>query len=316
MLPPAIRRILRRPHVPFGAVLMLHRVDTPDAEGVWYNQHLKMSPQTLTCLVDYARQHRCRFVTLNEMADAIRRKRHVRRWIAITFDDGYRDNYTHGVPLFQRLGIPYTIYVCTRMVEGGMLYWWDILEHLVLTNDSVTLNDGQQFDCSTPAARERAFLDIRKVILQLPQNDLLKHLQELFCRYPVDYQLGNGRLGLTWEQLQELRKEPLATIGNHTYSHLAFTGCTDAQILADIQRATDAMQEHVGVTTRHFAFPFGEASAVSRHDVELVKSLGFTTCATTNQDYVRYDTDPLELPRLFVTERNWKEVLDGIIRQC
>lgn len=316
MLPRTVKRLLHHPRAPIGAILMLHRVDTPDAEGIWYNQHLKMSPRTIGEMVDEARRHNCQFVTLDELADAVQQKRNVRRLISVTLDDGYRDNYTHGAPLFQQQKIPYTIYVCTKVVKGEMLYWWDILEYIVLTNDRVTLNDGQTFDCSTKEAKEQAFLDIREVILRLPQDNLLKHLQKLFCHYPVDYQTGNDRLGLTWEQLQELSREPLATIGNHTYSHLAFTGCTDAEICEDIQRATDEMQEHVGVRTRHFAFPFGEASAVSPHDVELVKSLGFTTSATTNHGYVRYGTDPLELPRLFVTERNWRQVLEWIVKLC
>lgn len=316
MLTHALDRLLHRPRTAVGAILMLHRVDTPDAEGIWYNQHLKMSPRTIEEMAAYAREHKCRFVSLDEMTDAIRRKRNVRRLIAVTLDDGYRDNYTNGLSLFRRLNIPYTVYVCTKMVEGEMLYWWDILEHLLLTNGRITLNDGRTFDCAAKEAKEQAFLDIREVILRLPQNDLLSHLRELFSNYSVDYRSGNDRLALTWEQIRELSKEPLATIGNHTCSHLAFSGCSDAEIREDIMRAADEMQEHAGVATRHFAYPFGEASAVSRHDMDLVKTLGFTTSATTNQDYVRYGTDPLELPRLFVTERNWKQVLDGIIAHC
>lgn len=67
---------------------------------------------------------------------------------------------------------------------------------------------------------------------------------------------------------------------------------------------------------KHLAFPFGEATAVSQHDVDLVKQMGFSTSATTRSDYVRYGTDPLELPRLFVTEKNWRSVIDGIVENC
>lgn len=56
----------------------------------------------------------------------------------------------------------------------------------------------------------------------------------------------------------------------------------------------------------HFAFPFGGTTAVSQHDIELVKRMGFKTSATTKDGLMCYGTDLLELPRLFVTERNWK----------
>ena len=80
--------------------------------------------------------------------------------------------------------------------------------------------------------------------------------------------------------------------------------------------AGNEMKEHVGIDMQHYAFPFGEASAVSQHDIQLVKGLGFKTSATTKDGFVCYGTDPLELPRIFVTEKNWKQVIDRIIANC
>lgn len=309
-------RIFRRSSVPFGGILMLHRIDTPDARGIWYNQHLKFSPQTFEIMVDYARKHKCRFVSLDEMADAIRKKKKVRRWIAITLDDGYRDNYENGTPVFRKLNIPYTIYVCTKMVNGEMLYWWEILEKLILGQNEVVLNDGRIFDCSTKEKKEQTFLDIRELILKLPQDNLKENLKTLFANYDINWDYGNDILGLTWEQINELSEEPLAAIGNHTYSHRAFTGLTDDEIKEDINKAAGEMEEKARKEMKHFAFPFGEATAVSQHDIELIKELGFKTSATTNDGFVCYGTDLLELPRLFVTERNWKCVIDRIIENC
>ena len=311
-----INRFLRRPYIPIGGVLMLHRVDIPNTEGIWYNEHLKMSPEVIEEMVNYARAHKCRFVSLDEMADAIRKKKDVRRLIAITLDDGYRDNYVNGTPVFRGLNVPYTIYICTKMVKGEMLYWWEILEQLILMHDEIVLNDGRTFDCSTKENKEQVFLDIREVILKLRQDKLGEQLKELFANYDIDLQLGNDHLALTWEQIKELGKEPLATIGNHSYSHLAFTGCTDDEICTDIKHAADEMRANTGIEMQHFAFPFGEATAVSQHDIDLVKRLDFKTSATTKDGFVCYGTNPLELPRFFVTEKNWKQVIDRIVANC
>ena len=311
-----IARCLHRPNVPFGGILMLHRIDMPDPKGIWYNQHLKMSPLVIGKMVEYAQKYGCRFVSLDELIDAVHQKKSVRRLIVVTLDDGYRDNYTNGIPVFRKLNIPYTIYVCTKMVNGEMLYWWEILEKLVLGQNEVVLNDGRTFDCSTKEKKEQAFLDIRELILKLPQDNLKDNLKTLFANYDIDWEYGNDNLGLTWEQMTELSKEPLAAIGNHTYSHSAFTGLTDDEIKEDINKAAGEMRKNAGIEMNHFAFPFGEVTAVSQHDVELVKELGFKTSATTNDGFVCYGTDLLELPRLFVTERNWKCVIDRIIENC
>ena len=311
-----LSRLIRHPSTPFGAILMLHKVDKPDAGGIWYNQHLKLSPDTLEEMVNYARSFKCRFVSLDEMAEALASKRPPRRLIAITLDDGYRDNYTLGGPIFTRLKIPFAIYVCTKMVKGEMLYWWEILEQLVLSHDSIVLSDGRTYDSSTKYEKEQAFLAIRELIIQQPQDRLEESMKQLLTKYDIDYRYGNDSLGLTWAQIRELNHSPLATIGNHTYSHKAFTGCTDETISADISRANSEMLNNAGKGMQHFAFPFGEALAVSQHDIELVKHLGFKTSATTKEDLIRYSTKPLDLPRLFVTERNWKQVIDRIIECC
>lgn len=311
-----IARFIHHPSTPFGAILILHRVDRPDNNGIWWNQHLKLSPETLEEMILYARKQNCRFVSLDEMADALARKKRHRRMIVITLDDGYRDNYTNGLPLFTKMDVPFTIYVCTKMVNGGMLYWWELLEQLVLTHDSITLNDGRTFPCSTKDEKECAFLDIREIIIRLPQIHLEESLKQLFANYNIDYRYGNYDLGLTWDQINDLSQSPLATIGNHTFSHRAFTGCTDEEIISDIRYANTEMESYTGRKMQHFAFPFGEANAVSEHDIDVVKKLGFKTSATTKEDFVRYKTNPLDLPRFFATERNWKQVIDKIIECC
>lgn len=316
----SLSRILHRPNVSYGAIIMLHRIDKPKENGIWYNEHLKVSQNVIERMAEYARSKGCEFVSIEEMV----RPRHFweqpRKLIAVTLDDGYRDNYLYGSPTFVKLNIPYCIYVCTKMVEKNMLYWWEILEQLCV-NESVinlTLFDGSEklMDCSTKPKKEQTFLAIREMILKLPQVNLLKQLKVLFSKYDIDYDYGNGFLGLTWEQIKELAKNPLCTIGNHTYSHDAFIGCTDEAIKLDISRAATTMKEKTEYEMSHFAFPFGEVAAVSKHDIELVKEIGFKTSATTKDGLICYGTDPLELPRLFVTEKNWKQVIDRIANCC
>lgn len=304
---------IHRPLVPIGAVLMLHRIDEPDVNGIKYNQHLKMSSRAVEEMVQYARNMNFRFVSLDELAETLYEKKKARRLLTITLDDGYRDNYLNGADTFRRMGVPYTIFVCTKMVNGEMLYWWEILEQIVLEKDTVILSDGRCFDCSNKDAKEQAFHDIRDVILKLPQNDLKRSLNILFSNYNIDWNYGNSTLALTWEHIKDLKKNhPLATIANHTYSHSAFVGLSDNQIKEDIYKAEMEMKEKAGIEMHHFAFPYGEATAVSQHDINLVKELGFKTSATTKDGLICYGTDPLSLPRIFMTEGNWKQVIDRI----
>ena len=46
-----------------------------------------------------------------------------RQGIALTFDDGLRNNYTVAYPILARLGTPATFFVCPGLIDGGRWLW-------------------------------------------------------------------------------------------------------------------------------------------------------------------------------------------------
>jgi glycosyltransferase involved in cell wall biosynthesis/peptidoglycan/xylan/chitin deacetylase (PgdA/CDA1 family) len=46
------------------------------------------------------------------------------RYVCVTFDDGYRDNLTEAAPVLAEFGIPATIYVPSRIIDGEVGFHW------------------------------------------------------------------------------------------------------------------------------------------------------------------------------------------------
>src|SRR5690242_20008983 len=67
----------------------------------------------------------------------------IRTLLVLTFDDGYRDNYTHGFALAQELEVPFTIYLIPGYVESCAYFWWGEGERLVQRAqvDEITLEE-------------------------------------------------------------------------------------------------------------------------------------------------------------------------------
>src|SRR2546427_5194898 len=61
-----------------------------------------------------------------------KRVRDRRTPLVLTFDDGYRDNYTHAFALACELQVPITIFLIPGYVESGDYFWWQDGKRLAL----------------------------------------------------------------------------------------------------------------------------------------------------------------------------------------
>lgn len=62
-----------------------------------------------------------------------------RHFVVLTFDDGYRNNLTHALPIMESLGAPFTVYVNTYMLNGECDVWWLGLRDLLLAQERVEI---------------------------------------------------------------------------------------------------------------------------------------------------------------------------------
>ena len=69
-------------------------------------------------------------IPASELADGIARRK-MRRTVAITFDDGFKDNFTNAAPVLDWHALPATFYVATSAMKQEHLYWWDALQDVM-----------------------------------------------------------------------------------------------------------------------------------------------------------------------------------------
>lgn len=124
-----LRRLNNLIHPKMGEVWMLHRVveqrSTDPAQRV-----LEVTPDWLEQRILAYRQNGYRFVPVGNIGE-------MRKCVAITLDDGYRDNFTVALPLFRRLQVPFCVYVTTGFVDNQLPMWWYPGEHLGIGADEL-----------------------------------------------------------------------------------------------------------------------------------------------------------------------------------
>jgi peptidoglycan/xylan/chitin deacetylase (PgdA/CDA1 family) len=100
-------------------------------------------------------RRRFRVVPLRQIVRKLERGERLRRELAITFDDGYRDNYEWAAPVLQKLGLPATFFVVTDWMGTDIVPWWDAersVRHAWMDWKQVRALHGRGFDLGAHTA--------------------------------------------------------------------------------------------------------------------------------------------------------------------
>jgi len=102
-----------------AVVVAFHRVqEDRDVYG------LSIDRRRFTQYCEFFRRH-FRVIPLGELVAKLERGEPLNRHLAITFDDGYRDNFDNAVPVLEHLSLPATFFVVSQWIGSNVVPWWD-----------------------------------------------------------------------------------------------------------------------------------------------------------------------------------------------
>lgn len=287
---------------PLGIIYMLHRVDEIDSNKLNPNENLKVSPNGLDLFLSQLKLTH-NFIHATEIKQYIIKK-NKKPFAVFTMDDGYKDNLTKALPVFEKHNCPFTIFLTTDFPDKKIILWWYILEELILKNSEIVLSNGKSYSCNTLEAKDKAFYEIRNEILKINPIKLKETLPKLFSKYNIDWYAKNDNVCLNWIEVKQLSKHPLVTIGAHTQHHYNLKQLeTEQEVLNEILNGVTILKNY-GITPEVFAYPFGSVYEVSQREIDLLKSSTMHTAFLAYGDavYKRDLTNMHALPRKMLTE--------------
>ena len=139
-----------------GAILTLHHVRPPRADAFQPNRLLEVSPQFLDDVLTGLRRTNVDIVTLDEMHRRMTECDFRRRFVCLTFDDGYRDNLQHALPILRKHGAPFTLYVPTSFPDRAGELWWLTLEAVIAKRSLIAIRmegEDRRYQCDSTEAK-------------------------------------------------------------------------------------------------------------------------------------------------------------------
>jgi peptidoglycan/xylan/chitin deacetylase (PgdA/CDA1 family) len=262
-------------------ILMYHRVlpaDHPQRAGEQPGMYV--SPQTLAMHVEVLAEH----FTLVHLDDWISAQEQGRAMpslcCALTFDDGWRDNYEYAYPVLKRASVPATIYLVSDLVGTHYAFWPNRLAAILAAPVPEAVLAGlpealralvrnrDSADAAICACKER-YTDAEML-------EMLEHLERALQHPPAD---PGQRDLMDWNEIREIGADDLVRFGSHSRRHTRLLAKVPDNVIGDeISGSLAQIEGRLGRRPATFCYPNGDYSTVALAHVRKHYKAAVTTC--------------------------------------
>lgn len=306
-LMPSVLRLQRTPRL---LVLMYHRVLPPGHPDRQTEQPgMYVSPGTLGMHLNMLRRHRFSLVHLDDWLEAAGKGRALpARSCALTFDDGWRDNYDHAYPILKQVSAPATIYLVSDLVGTRYSFWPNALARALAQYDAAMLDRMPDWlrqavlgesRGATAGTLNTSQIDAVITACKAAHSDaeMLAIVRRLESESAAP--AAEVRDLMSWEEIQEMRSNGLVRFGSHTRRHTRLAGVASAQVLQDeVIGSRQAIERRLGAVPVTFCYPNGDTSPEA---VAMVRS-AYKGAVTTSKGWHSARHDPFLIRRIGMHE--------------
>jgi peptidoglycan/xylan/chitin deacetylase (PgdA/CDA1 family) len=273
--------LARAKEFPVARIVTFHAVGVPSCPT-----------EAFTAQLEYLQRH-FRVVPLAELVRALREGNpDLAHWVALTFDDGTRNNGAVAAPILKRLGLPATFFICPGLVGRGVWLW---------------NHEARERLRSLPAAGFAALADsfgragenleaVIKWMKTLPLHSR-GHIERVIRDATPSFRPGDAQRTefdlMDWTELKAL-DPALITLGAHSTNHPILANCSADELKVEVAECRPLLEKELARPVEYFCYPNGDFNP----QVSALARVNYTAAVTTQPGFVKPGADLHQLPRL------------------
>jgi peptidoglycan/xylan/chitin deacetylase (PgdA/CDA1 family) len=206
--------------------------------------------------------------------------------LAITFDDGWRDNYDFAFPVLSRHKLPATIYLSSSHIGGTDLLWFHEVGMMLKQSliDPIGLAEIERNVDEISGPREKPMLsgkpegtELIEKLKRLKPTDRERIVDQMRKKIGSGVQSGEDRRWmLDWDEVKQMSACGIS-FGSHGVTHTVMTELEAAEVRAELIESKELLEKHLGSAVRSFAYPNGDYGL---EEMALVEESGYdNACA-------------------------------------
>jgi peptidoglycan/xylan/chitin deacetylase (PgdA/CDA1 family) len=243
--------------------------------------------------------------------------------LAITFDDGYQDNYHQAFPILRRYGLPASIFLTTEPIDSREPLWFEQLALAVkkTAKNSIELeiDSPRRFWLRSQAEKLESIEGIFGLLREASDSDRRQWLSRILRQLAVEGDRDRNDKMLTWDQIRCMEKCRI-DFGGHTVTHPFLSRMSGEQVTWEVSECKRRMEDELQLPVLHFAYPNGREKDFGSWNREVIRKAGYQAAVTTIWGQNYNSTDPMELrrggpwettPAAFAYKLDWYQLVDG-----
>ena len=266
-----------------GGFWLLRRIKRDDPVILMYHRILQdefingLAPQEFEKQIAYISKH-FNVVSIEDLLRDVKNNTLKPYSLALTFDDGHYDFYTHAWPILKKFNFPASLYITTGFVNGTTWLWPDLLKYILLNSNTAILNVESLGDISTHKTEHHISWhklgDHCLTLSVTARNKLLLQLAEDAQVSVLDSPQPPFN-SVTWSQLQEMHKEGLV-VGSHTVTHPILSSLSAESLHYELATSASAIQQHLGAAPAGICYPNGRPEDINEGVIKAAEFVGYT----------------------------------------
>lgn len=221
------------------------------------------------------------------------------RAIAVTFDDGYADNFRYAAPILKRWGIPATVFLVTDCIGTAVVPWHDRVLRAFATATAVEAplpGSGERLPLGAEAERRASAFRALAALKRMEEAERLQAVETIRDALGAPASQPSEALMLDWDQVRAMRQQGIE-FGSHTVTHPILSRVTPERAWDEVHDSKRAIEASLGEEAALFAYPNGRSEDFTAENVAQIEDAGYRGALTTLLGPNGSESDPYRLRR-------------------
>jgi len=245
---------------------------------------ISLPPKYFSKFLDFLRQH-YEIVNLEKATHLLESgKSRNEDVFALTFDDCYKGWVKHVLPECQRKQVPHAAFVTTGPLDCATPLFYDALIYMA---ENTWRKVADVSPWQLPLYTLNDSTDIYRFVEEIHRHWLERSPKDrnhflLWLSNYLEVPLNSAKVRSTLLNWKDVRKIDASgvTIGAHSVNHYCLDELTDDECYSEIHLSKKRLEEELGHSVKHFAYPYGVLDYRKRDTSKIVKDVGFSNAFT------------------------------------